>query len=244
VTFLCVLCVKSLREHTTINNPLLLVVQSYHPNRTWPSSRGAHFATKDLRLARAPTAKALAPPPPKKKAPRKIRGATKTQKSNRALRLLLRLQNIQGQSQTRLIPIRRILRKRPLPNRLVQIRKCRRCQLFRCSRVAGRQSRAHLPHRRTHVRPVHAVHRRPSLRLPDVLQYRFRLFLMLYRRTLCHSILLRGLFRITKNIRPAAHCQFRRTCCNFSSAPAYHRAGSHAWPIAKIAHTTTPSPAA
>jgi uncharacterized protein (UPF0548 family) len=37
---------------------------------------------------------------------------------------------------------------------------------------------------------------------------------MLYRRTLCHSILLVGLFRITKNIRPAPLCQFRAASWN------------------------------
>jgi hypothetical protein len=41
------------------HDPLLLAAQPYRPNRTWPSSRGAPFATKDLLLAQPATS---APP--------------------------------------------------------------------------------------------------------------------------------------------------------------------------------------
>jgi hypothetical protein len=127
-----------------------------------------------------------------------------------ALSLLLRLQSIQSQCQPRLIPVRRILRQSPLPNRLIQIRKSRRSQLLRCSRIARRQSRPHPPYRSPHPRAIHAIDRRAMRRLPDILQYRFRLLLMLDRRALSHSVLLRGLFRIIENIRRARSCQFRR----------------------------------
>src|SRR5271156_5291317 len=125
-----------------------------------------------------------------------------------ALRLLLRFQSIQSQGQPRFISVRRILRQSPLADRLVQIRKSRRSQLLRRNRIASSQSRAHPPYRRPHSRAIHAIDRRSGRRLPDILQYRFRLLLMLDRRALSHSVLLRGLFRIIENIRRARSCQF------------------------------------
>ena len=53
----------------------------------------------------------------------------------RGLSLLLVLQRIQRQRQTRLVPVRRILGQRPLANGLVHFGKSCRSQLLRASRV-------------------------------------------------------------------------------------------------------------
>jgi hypothetical protein len=149
------------------------------------------------------------------------------------LRLLLVLQRIQRQRQTRLVSIRSILSQRVLADGLIHLGKSRRSQLLRAGRIPGCERCAHPTDRRTHPRAIHAIDSLPVLRLPNILQYRFRLLLMFYRPALCHSLLLSSFISIIESIRPSLLCQFIQA--NFGVSPllwgSVYRESGEVWPV-------------